>query len=214
MVPAPCRRPRRRGLGRGQGARGPGRGQRPRRRPDHRRSRRRRPYRRPASRHRLVRPLPDRPARPPALRPGPHRGLAHRHRRHRRRLPPPHRRPPRHHRSPLGTRRRRSHPHPPRRHQQRRLRRLLALPPDPGAPAALPRHTTRPPTRPVTQSSLTPHSKRATPIGDRVVRGRMPLHTQSDYPSQTGWAWLREPRFTGCRAVRDCCVSGRGDAGG
>ena len=51
-------------------------------------------------------------------------------------------------------------------------------------------------------------------VGDRMVRGRMPLHTQSDYPSQTGWAWLREPRFTGCRAVRDCCVSGRGDAGG
>jgi hypothetical protein len=60
----------------------------------------------------------------------------------------------------LGPRRRRSHPHPARRHQQWRLRRRLALPPSPGAPEALPRHTTRSPTRPVTQSSLTPHRRR------------------------------------------------------
>jgi hypothetical protein len=89
-------------------------------------------------------PLPDQQARVPALRPGPDRGLAHRHRGHRRSMPPPHRRPPRHHRSQMGTPRRRSHPHHARRHQQRRLRRLLALPPRPRAPAALPRHSTRP----------------------------------------------------------------------
>ena len=75
---------------------------------------------------------------------------------------------PRHHRSTLGTPRRRSHPHPARRHQQRRLRRLLALPPGPRTPAALPRHTTRP----VTQSSLTPHSKRAAPKSVSKIRCR------------------------------------------
>ena len=165
VVPALARRPRSRGLGRGQGARGPGRRQRTGRRRDHRRSRRRRPGRRPADRRRRVRPLPDRQGRVPVLRPGAGRGLAHRHRGHRRSLPPPDRRPPRHHRSTLGTPGRRGHPHPARRHQQRRLRRLPALPPDPRAPAALPRHTTKP----VTQRSLIPHSKRATPIGDRVA---------------------------------------------
>ena len=44
---------------------------------------RRRPDRRPADRHRRMRPLPDQQGRVPALRPGPGRGLAHRHRRHR-----------------------------------------------------------------------------------------------------------------------------------
>src|SRR6266545_421572 len=69
--------------------------------------------------------------------------LAHRHRRHRRRLPPPGQRPHGHHRRPLGTRPRQSHPQTPRPDQQRRLRRLLDLPPRPGAatnpPHPLPR---------------------------------------------------------------------------
>ena len=50
-------------------------------------------------------------------------------------------------------------------------------------------------------------------FSDRVVRSRMPMLTQSDYPSRTGERFW-EPRFTGCRAVRHCCVSGRSDAGG
>ena len=95
MVPALARRPRSRGLGRGQGTRGPGRRQHPGRRRDHQRSGRRRPDRRPPGRRRRVRPLPHRQPRPPALRPGTGRGLAHRHRRHRRSLPPPDRRPAR-----------------------------------------------------------------------------------------------------------------------
>jgi len=162
VVPALARRPRSRGLGRGQGTRGPGRRQHPGRRRDHHRNRDRRPDRRPADRRRRVRPLPDRQGRVPVLRPCPGRGLAHRHRRHRRSLPSPDRRPARHHRCPLGTGRRRSYPHPARSDQQRRLRRLLGLPPGPRAPAALPRHDSRP----VTQSDLIPHSKRAAPIGD------------------------------------------------
>jgi hypothetical protein len=94
----------------------------------------------PANRSRLLRPLPECPARVPALRPGPHGRLAHRDRRHRGRMPAPHRRPPRHRRSQMGPGRRRSRPHPPRSDQQRRLRRVLELPPRPRAPAPLPRH--------------------------------------------------------------------------
>ena len=64
-----------------------------------------------------------------------------------------------HHRSTMGTGRRRSRPHPARPDHQRRLRRILALPPHPRTPAALPRHSTRP----VHTRRLTPHSKRAAP---------------------------------------------------
>jgi hypothetical protein len=68
---------------------------------------------RPASRSRRLRPLPQCPARVPALRPGPRERLAHRDRRHRGSMPAPHRRPPRHRRRQMGPGRRRSHPHPP-----------------------------------------------------------------------------------------------------
>ena len=98
-----------------------------------------------AGARRRLRPLPLRQARVPPLRPGPHRRLADRDRDHRGRLPAPDRRPPRHQRSQMGpSRRRRSRPHPPRSHQQRRLRRVLAVPPRPRAPAALPRHQAEP----------------------------------------------------------------------
>jgi len=104
---------------------------------DHRPGRLRRPVRQ------RLRPLPQRPARAPVLRPGPRKRLAHRDRRHRGRMPPS-RRPPRHRRSQVGPGRRRGRPHPPRGDQQRRLRGVLAIPPRTRAPETLPRHQTGP----------------------------------------------------------------------
>ncbi len=119
----------------------------PRRRRHQMRRHQNRPGTRPPRRRRHLRHLPNQQTRLPQPPHRPHEGLADRHRRHRRRLPTPRQRSHGPHRRPLGPRRRRGHPHPPRPTQQRRLRRVLALPPRPGAatrpPIPLPqqRHT-------------------------------------------------------------------------
>ena len=139
MEPARCRGTRRRGLGRGQGSRGPGRRQRAGRRRDHRRGRRRQPDRNPAERGRRLRPLPSQQAGVPPLRPGPRRRLADRDGSHRGPMPSSSR-PSLNRRGQMGPGRRRGSSHPSRSHQQRRLRRVLAIPPQMRAQAALPRH--------------------------------------------------------------------------